>query len=99
MIFPDMPKRRYVWTQQPADQIYHESRSMMDKVQPVPVTENKPVQISADEWYALHFPDQLHSTPIHREPFDWRKDPVGIAKLCGFAVFMITWTWYWHQFQ
>lgn len=99
MIFPDMPKRRHFWTQQQIDKIYQDAEVIMAKMQPAPVADDEPGQVSVDEWYARHFPDQTQSTPIHREPFDWRQDPVGIIKLCAFVAFMTVWAWYWHQFQ
>lgn len=99
MIFPDMPKRRHFWTQEQIDQINHQAVELQAKIKEPKFAEEASAQVSADEWLARYFPDQSQSTPIHREPFDWRQDPVGIAKLCAFVAFMAAWAWYWHQFQ
>ena len=99
MIFPDIPKRRQFWTQEQIDKIYQDAEGIVAKMKPAPVADQQTGQVSVDEWFARHFPDQVQSTVVQREPFDWRKDPVGIVKLCAFAVFMAVWAWYWHQFQ
>ena len=99
MIFPDMPKRRHFWSQPQIDQLYQDAESILAEMQPAQMADDQTGQVSVDEWFARHFPDQVKPAPIHREPFDWRQDPVGIVKLCAFAAFMTIWAWYWHQFQ
>lgn len=100
MIFPDMPKRRHFWTQQQIDKIYQDAEVIMAKMKPAQLVEDAPGQISANEWFARHFPEQGRQAnlPVKYEISARRAfwERVEFTVIC---VGMIIWAWYWHQFQ
>lgn len=91
MIFPDMPKRQHWWDQhtEPVSPVAVETQTVV-----VPEL----TAVSAEEWFAKHFPDTVPTAlPSHREPFDWRKDPRGTAEFAALCGFLIAWVAYWYQ--
>jgi hypothetical protein len=93
MIFPDMPKRQHWWDKhtEPVSPVEVENH-------PAQVQETMPVSVTAEEWFAKHFPDTVVTAlPSHRETFDWRKDPKGTAEFAALCGFLIAWVAYWYQ--
>ena len=97
MIFPDLPKRQYFWTQKQIDQIYQDAAIIMAKVQPAPIADPEPVvsQMSVDEWWSKHGLATESKVPEPQTgPIDWlARDAWEFYLLCAG---MIAWTVYWY---
>lgn len=100
MIFPDLPKKKYFWTQQQIDQINLWAETTVGKIKSPQLADDIPAAVSADEWFARHFPDQEQQSnagtkyEISASRAFWER--VEFATIC---VGLVVWTWYWHQFQ
>lgn len=89
MIFPDLPRRRNFF-QSPDSQV-------ISTVPEEPVVVS---QVSVDEWFHRHFPDQARAALPHSTgPVRFSDDPWGYIKLFSIFLFLIVWAGYWHQFH
>jgi hypothetical protein len=92
MIFPDLPKRRHFFNKHTAQPVNTESTVP-------PIVESIPGAVSADQWFAQHFPDTVSRVPVSKEPFDWRKDPRGTVEFALLCVSIIAWAAFWYQYS
>jgi hypothetical protein len=101
MIFPDMPKKRYFWTQEQIDKMYQDAEMLQSKMQPGRLADDeiRDTGDRAEEWLSRHFPEQpnvhLHASPTPT----FREDPWGYIQFFAIIVGMVVWALYWHQFQ
>lgn len=100
MIFPDLPKKRYSWSQQPIHQIDLWANTVQEKMNPPQLADDVAQTISADEWFARHFPAQDNQANIYTKyeisASRARWERVEFATIC---IGLVVWIWYWHQFQ
>jgi hypothetical protein len=87
MIFPELPRRRFLAPVTP---------SVMITSQPEPAQDL--VKLHADQWFERHFPET--KLPQNKQPAvspqQLMREKIEFAVIC---IGMVIWAWFWHQFQ